>query len=370
MDKNKLRDILSGLISHECEVQELKRAISYLRHDVSQLRLNELRQYEQSNSFDLLFEEACGLMNDFNSLTKKFRNRNLFCDVNIENGDSEFAGAHLVDLNVKECEVELQDIGGVDSNAKHGDAELKHDSLSGLNVEDGKGQLEVIGRVDLKLENGEGVFHDDGLGCSNVDVCPLNAEVGVEQLEVVGLVDLKGENGDIFEGQLEDIGVVDLTLKDAEGELEQDLLQNKKMEDPPLISQCNLLSDGNCRDGDGIDIVDLEKNTCNNSCYFKNGEVVCGESSQLIGEECVVEGDGLSSHFVTLINLISASEQCRKGEFFKSEYQVMLHFEEEKELVFKFGGSGFDCNTFDVEEREFQNLSCEVVYIFTFIMYF
>ncbi|XP_062108387.1 uncharacterized protein LOC133819214 isoform X3 [Humulus lupulus] len=131
------------------------------------------------------------------------------------------------------------------------------------------------------------------------------------------------------------------------------------MEDPPLISQCNLLSDGNCREGDGIDIVDLEENTCNNSCYFKNGEVVCGESSQLTGEECVVEGDRLPSHFVTLINLISASEQCRKGEFSNSEYQVMLHFKEEKKLVSKFGGSGFDCNTFDVEEREFQNLSCE-----------
>ena len=71
MDREKLGDILLALNSHESEVKELKQEIASLRHGVSELRLSEVREGEEGNSFDVFLEKASLVMSECNIVSEK-----------------------------------------------------------------------------------------------------------------------------------------------------------------------------------------------------------------------------------------------------------------------------------------------------------
>ncbi|XP_062098722.1 uncharacterized protein LOC133804591 [Humulus lupulus] len=73
--------------------------------------------------------------------------------------------------------------------------------------------------------------------------------------------------------------------------------------------------------------------------------------SEKVWSSCV-EGNDLCMELEKFTDIVSESKHCDRISLSTTEEKIKWHFEDERKLVLKFGGSGFDCDMYDIEDSE------------------
>ncbi|XP_062081493.1 uncharacterized protein LOC133786827 isoform X2 [Humulus lupulus] len=334
MDKKKLSKILLPLISHEAEIKVFKHELASIRHDVSELLRNSLRDVEDEIMLDNLLEEAMRIMMKLESWNVNLKN------VSIGNMDFQLSGEGAT--NVDSARVDLHLVGFVDRNF----------------VED-EGLLHNMGPVDNLEIEGQDIWLVSLNGKSEGDDTQLNSSNDVILSNACANID----SGDL-KPNLHSEDQYHLNMLKAD---EVDVKEKENDECYTMVTPGNLVEvdivDGDIDVvGDLVDVVannNLAKTTLQEEQLEKCSPRMCIEnrmSTEKIFDSNLVNtgaeiGD-FCKHLDGITDMLTFGKRRSNTIFCSLEDEIRWHFKDEMELFLQYDGSGFDCDMFDVRDNE------------------